>query len=231
MKRSMINGLLRDAKAFIASRGFYLPSFAFWSPADWATRGPEVAEIPANALGWDVTDFGSGNYATCGLLLFTIRNGHPNNWETMTGKLYAEKIMVVGVDQVTPFHFHWSKTEDIINRGGGDLVIEVYNATADDRLCDSPVTVSVDGALRTVAAGTQIRLGPGESITLPTRLYHAFWGAGERVLVGEVSLVNDDTRDNRFLKPQGRFPEIEEDEVPLHLLVTDYARYYAVERS
>jgi len=149
----------------------------------------------------------------------------------MSGKLYAEKIMVVGVDQVTPFHFHWNKTEDIINRGGGDLVVEVYNATADERLCDSPVTVSVDGTLRTVAAGTRIRLGPGESITLPTRLYHAFWGAGERVLVGEVSLVNDDTRDNRFLEPRGRFPEIEEDEAPLHLLVTDYGRYYAAERS
>lgn len=229
MKRSTINELLRDAKAFIAGRGFYLPPFAYWSPEDWTTRGSEISEIPTNALGWDITDFGSGDYAACGLLLFTIRNGHPSNWETMTGKLYAEKIMVVGVDQVTPYHYHWNKTEDIINRGGGDLVVEVYNATDDDRLCDTPVTVSVDGVLRTVAAGTRIRLGPGESITLPTRLYHSFWGVGERVLVGEVSLVNDDTRDNRFLESRGRFPDIEEDEAPLHLLVTDYERYWRTE--
>ena len=47
-----------------------------------------------------------------------------------------------------------------------------------------------------------------------------------KVLVGEVSKVNDDVNDNRFLKPTGRFPEIEEDEPPLHLLVGDYAKYY-----
>ncbi len=68
-------------------------------------------------------------------------------------------------------------------------------------------------------------LSPGESITLPSRLYHEFWGAGSRVLVGEVSLVNDDRTDNRFYEPVGRFPEIEEDESPLHLLVGDYPRY------
>ncbi len=69
-------------------------------------------------------------------------------------------------------------------------------------------------------------LGPGESITLPPRCYHAFWGVGDRVLVGEVSLVNDDAHDNHFYDPVGRFPAIEEDEPPLHLLVTDYERYY-----
>ena len=31
-------------------------------------------------------------------------------------------------------------------------------------------------------------------------------------------MVNDDTKDNRFYKPVGRFPEIEEDEPPIHLL-------------
>ena len=45
------------------------------------------------------------------------------------------------------------------------------------------------------------------------------------MLVGEVSLVNDDDKDNRFYTPLGRFPEIEEDEPPLYLLCTDYAKY------
>jgi len=123
-------------------------------------------------------------------------------------------------------HFHWNKVEDIINRGGGILVIRVYNATPDDDLADTPVTVSMDGSKRTVKAGTEIQLGPGESITLPPRLYHEFWGAQDRVLVGEVSLVNDDRADNRFHEPVGRFPQIEEDEPPLYLLVSDYPKYY-----
>jgi len=41
-----------------------------------------------------------------------------------------------------------------------------------------------------------------------------------------VSKVNDDANDNRFLEPAGRFPEIDEDEAPLYLLVSDYPNYY-----
>lgn len=83
----------------------------------------------------------------------------------------------------------------------------------------------MDGIRRTVSAGDTVVLSPGESITLPAGVYHAFWGAQSRVLVGEVSLVNDDRTDNRFYEPVGRFPGIEEDEPPLYLLVGDYQRY------
>jgi D-lyxose ketol-isomerase len=226
MKRSEINAIMREADAFIRSRGFYLPPFAYWTPEDWETRGEEVREIVENGLGWDITDFGRGDYQRFGLFLFTLRNGNPKNWETMQGKLYAEKIMVVGVDQLTPMHFHWNKSEDIINRGGGKLAIQLYNATEDDGLADTDVAVSMDGVRRVVKAGETVVLGPGESITLPTRLYHKFWGIEGRVLIGEVSMVNDDNLDNRFHEPIGRFPDVEEDEPPMHLLINDYGRYY-----
>jgi D-lyxose ketol-isomerase len=226
LKRSEINVIMREADAFIREMGFYLPPFAHWTSKDWGTKGEEVREIVDNQLGWDITDFGCGDYEKCGLLLFTLRNGNPKNWETMQGKLYAEKIMVVGVDQVTPTHLHWNKSEDIINRGGGKLVIQLYNSTEDEDLADTDVTVSTDGVKRVVKAGGIVVLSPGESITLPTRLYHKFWGAESRVMVGEVSMVNDDTTDNRFYEPVWRFPEIEEDEPPLYLLCNDYARYY-----
>ncbi len=226
MKRSEINTLIRDAEAFIRQNNFHLPPFAFWSPADWTSKGPEVREIVDNQLGWDITDFGLGIYRQMGLLLFTVRNGHPDNLKRMQGKIYAEKIMIVGVDQFTPYHFHWAKMEDIINRGGGKLMVQLYNSTPDDKLADADVTVSTDGVQRVLKAGGVVALGPGESISLTPRLYHQFWGAGERVLVGEVSMVNDDHTDNRFYDPVGRFPDIEEDEPPVHLLVTDYSRYY-----
>ena len=93
-------------------------------------------------------------------------------------------------------------------------------------MADSPVVASLDGVKRQVKAGDVVCLAPGESITLPPRLYHKFWGAESRVLVGEVSLVNDDQSDNRFYETVGRFPAIEEDVEPLHLLVTDYPRYW-----
>lgn len=228
MKRSQINEIIRESDTFIRSHGFHLPPFAYWSPEDWTTKGPEVREIVNNQLGWDITDFGSGDFKSHGLLLFTLRNGNPENLRTMRGKLYAEKIMIVGVNQVTPMHYHWNKTEDIINRGGGELVIELFNATEDDQLDDSPVTVSTDGITRTVDAGDKLTLSPGESITLPTKCYHTFWGEHSNVLVGEVSLVNDDNKDNKFYNPVGRFPEIQEDTTPLHLLVGDYQQYYSL---
>jgi D-lyxose ketol-isomerase len=154
-----------------------------------------------------------------GLLLFTIRNGDVKDPES---KQYAEKIMMVDVDQITPMHFHWHKAEDIINRGGGQLVIQLFNSTPDETLEDTPVTISTDGVLRTVKAGDCVMLGPGESITLPAYCYHKFWGAEGKVLVGEVSAVNDDDTDNRFLDPLPRYSQIEEDEPPVYLLCTDY---------
>jgi D-lyxose ketol-isomerase len=226
MRRSEINQIIRDTDEFLRERRFLLPPFAYWTPDAWWAKGPEVREIVDRRLGWDITDFGRGDFERVGLLLFTLRNGAPENLQHGRGKIYAEKILVAGVDQVTPLHFHWVKTEDIINRGGGRLVVQLYNSTPSDDLGSSDVVVSIDGVQRTVPAGGTCILDEGESITLAPRCYHSFWAAEGRVLAGEVSVVNDDARDNRFYEPVGRFPEIEEDEPPLHLLVGDYDGYY-----
>ena len=225
MRRSEINEIIRKADAFLKDRNFLLPPFAYWSPVDWRSKGGEVSEIVGRKLGWDITDFGSGDFQKKGLFLFTLRNGDPSNLGQRKGKLYAEKVLVVQPDQITPLHLHKVKTEDIINRGGGGLAIKMYNSTPDGDLDDSDVIVSVDGTMRTMSAGGTLVLKPGESVTLTDGLYHEFWGVDEPVLVGEVSLVNDDATDNYFYDKIGRFPQIEEDEDPLHLLVNDYEKY------
>jgi D-lyxose ketol-isomerase len=227
MKRSEVNQIIRKADAFIKEHHFHLPPFAYWSPQEWTRKGKEVMEIAQNHLGWDITDFGTGDFSNHGLVLFTIRNGAPENWQRKEGKLYAEKLLIVGVNQITPMHFHWTKMEDIINRGGGNLAIQLFNSSSEEGLDPGkPVRVQVDAAWRDVEPGGVVILEPGESITLTPYLYHKFWGEGSQVLVGEVSLVNDDNADNRFQQPLPRFPAIEEDEEPLYLLVNDYERYY-----
>ncbi len=75
MKRSEVNRVMQRADDFIRSHGFFLPPFAYWRPADWASKGPEVREIVENQLGWDITDFGLGDFDRYGLFLFTVRNG------------------------------------------------------------------------------------------------------------------------------------------------------------
>jgi len=227
MKRSQVNSIMRSADKFIRECGFFLPPFAYWTPEVWKQKGVEVSEIVTNQLGWDITDFGSGNFQACGLFLFTLRNGSSENWRNLRGKLYAEKLLVVDIDQITPFHFHWKKTEDIINRGGGNLMLQLYYSTPDEKLdLEKEITIMIDGVQRILPPGGSVTLTPGESITLPPNCYHKFWGVGGRVLVGEVSMVNDDSTDNRFADQEGRFPVIEEDEPPLHLLITDYQHYY-----
>ena len=222
MKRSEINAIIRDAAAFFRLSGFYLPPFASWTLEDWQAKGEDAREIIDRRLGWDVTDFGQGEYHAVGLCVFTIRNGSPENLITQRGKTYAEKIMIVEPGQVTPMHFHRIKMEDIINRGGGKLVVQLYNATADEELDSSDVVVNTDGLARTIAAGGMVILHPGESITLPQYCYHTFWAEESRTLVGEVSLVNDDNTDNRFYEQMARFSQVEEDEPPLRRLVSDY---------
>ena len=222
MKRSELNKIMKDAVEFINLMNFKLPPFAFWGLEDWKTKGSEYDEIMENMLGWDITDFGSGDFMKVGLLMFTIRNGNFDNKKYI--KPYAEKLLIVEEEQITPFHFHWSKMEDIINRGGGNLIVQVYNSRKDEEFADTPVEISMDGRNYKVNAGTIIRVTPGESITLPQGQYHSFWGekGTGKILLGEVSNVNDDRIDNRFHDKVGRFPEIVEDEQPLYLLGNEY---------
>lgn len=223
MKRSEINAAISTALSVLETHCICLPPFAGWTPEEWRQAGPDCARIKTNGLGWDISDFGSGDFDRIGAVLFTLRNGnheHPDQ-----GTPYAEKLIIMKPGQLIPLHFHWSKTEDIINRGGGVMVMELYNALDNDVLDKlSPVKVYCDGRERIVQAGAMIELMPGESITLTPRMYHRFWAdaSGGILICGEVSTVNDDRTDNCFAEPISRFAEIEEDEAPIRLLSNEY---------
>lgn len=223
MKRSEINRALKEMEAMIQKYCFALPPFCGFTPKEWEEKGHEYDEIRENRLGWDITDYGLGKFDQVGFSLITLRNGNLKMAEKYT-KTYAEKLLYIKEGQMAPMHFHWVKMEDIINRGGGNVLIRVYNSMPDGTFADTDVTVHCDGREFTVAAGTQIKLHPGESISIYKGMYHDFElepGTGP-VLLGEVSMCNDDENDNRFYEPIGRFPEIEEDEEPYRLLCTEY---------
>lgn len=223
MKRSTINRLIDESIQFIESFGFRLPPFARWSRKDWEHMKKTSQEIKDNMLGWDVSDFGSNKFEKRGLIIFTLRNGNQHNKEAYP-KPYAEKLLISKENQETPIHFHWSKMEDLINRGGGNLVLELWNSDDGENRLDTPVKASIDGTVRTFGAGEKVTLIPGESISLEPGMYHRFYGeeGSGTVLIGEVSAVNDDNTDNRFYEPIPRFPAIEEDESPRYILLTEY---------
>ena len=224
MKRSEINAALKEMEQMIRDYRFSLPDFCGFTPEDWAHKGHEYDEVRDNMLGWDITDYGLGRFDEVGFSLITLRNGNHAMPERYP-KTYAEKLLYIKDGQYSPMHFHWSKMEDIINRGGGNVLIRVYNALPDEEIDrESPVTVHLDGCERVVPAGTQVRLTPGQSISITPYLYHDFEVEKRSgpVLLGEVSQCNDDAHDNRFNPPVGRFPAIEEDELPYRLLCTEY---------
>lgn len=223
MKRSTVNQIIREADDFIRSFGFALPPFAYWTPAQMRARISDIGGIVDARLGWDITDYGLGTFDTKGLFLFTVRNGTLADLRSGCGKCYAEKIMISRRDQISPMHRHVIKAEDIINRGGGVLALELFNSDAEGNVDETTrVVVETDGVERTLPPGGILKLEPGESVTLMPGNWHAFWGEGADVLIGEVSTVNDDLTDNIFREKIGRFATIEEDEDPIHLLVSDY---------
>jgi D-lyxose ketol-isomerase len=223
MKRSEVNRYIYEADSFFRQHHFALPPFAHWTLRNWETLGPEADEIRERRLGWDVTDFNSGRFEEIGLTAFTLRNGGRSR--EIGHRSYAEKVLFIRQNQLTPLHRHFVKTEDIINRSsttGGLLVVQLYNAGPDESLAQTPVSISCDGVAKTLLAGGSVVLGPGESLTVTPNLYHSFYATEGPALIGEVSSVNDDDSDNRFYTPLSRYSSIQEDEASFRLLCKEY---------
>jgi len=223
MKRSRINTIMAEADDFIRSFGFVLPPFAYWSAREFAAPKDVARAVIEGRMGWDITDFGQERYDEMGLFLFTLRNGRLGDLQAGGGMCYAEKLLISKRDQISPMHRHYLKAEDIINRGGAPMAIELYGSAPDGSFDgDAGGTVLCDGIARAFRPGEVLIFQPGESVTLMPGDWHAFWGEGGDVLIGEVSTVNNDETDNWYRDPIGRFAAIEEDVAPTHLLVSDY---------
>ena len=227
MKRSRVNAVMEAAERMIADHRVELPPFAWWSPEEMQARAPDSRIVEAR-MGWDITDYGAGRFDEMGLFLFTLRNGRLSDLQAGGGMAYAEKLLISRRDQLSPMHTHVIKAEDIINRGGATLAVRLHGSDGEGGFAeDRGGRVLCDGVWRDYAPGEVLTFAPGESVTLMPGDWHAFWGEGGDVLIGEVSTVNDDLTDNIFREPIGRFSEIEEDEAPRHLLVSDYDRWLA----
>lgn len=186
MKQSQLNRAYRAADAFFRANGWVtLPHFQ-----------------------WDITDFGLGEFDTCGLVLINLA-------EELE---YCEKLMYAAKNQKTPAHYHRRKKEDIICRTGV-LAIRLWPTSS----ASSSVTdfgLKVNGSWRAIKPSDTILLQTGERVTIPPGIWHEFWPESDECIIGEVSTANDDVTDNFFMDERiGRYPEIDADEIPLIGLV------------
>lgn len=218
-KRSELNSYIVEVEKVFEKHGVLLPPFAKWTVDDWKAKGHEYDEIRDNCIGWDIWDPIHDWYKMGGGGL-TLRNGSATDPRYPKG--YCEKVAVVMPGQMVPWHYHFHRQEDIINRGGGKLVIEVCNHTPDDKLDEvNDVEIHKDGRRYMGPPHSRVYVMPGESITINTGTYHRFWaepGTGE-VVYYEVCKVNDDAHDNVFLdlpEDHERYTQWEEDVPPLY---------------
>lgn len=218
MKRSLINSNIEWAMELCKQLNFNLPSFAYYTPEEWEAKATE--DMLKVKLGWDVTDYDSNDFDKIGAVLFTLRNGVFGDME----RPYCEKMIAMKEGQILPCHFHYDKTEDIINRAGGTLCVEVWNSKSEAEGYavdyENDVTVTCDGVKVTVPAGGVVKVTSGNSITLLPYMYHRFYAEGGPLIVGEVSKVNDDANDNHFVDEMHM--TIEEDEPVRHVLCGGY---------
>ena len=227
MKRSEINSYISWAEKFLADNNIRLPELAYWAPDELVSRKRELSIVKRLELGWDITDFGSGDFAKTGAVLYTVRNGLVN--EPDVGVPYCEKYILMREGQLLPKHYHVFKSEDIINRAGGDISVWLWNVDSHSGLLlDNDVNVMMDGMPHVFAAGEEIVVKMGCSITLVPYIAHAFGpkiGSGD-VVIGEVSKVNDDHSDNYFVDSVARFADIDEDESPYRILCNEYGKLF-----
>ncbi len=224
MRRSFIDARIDEMQALCDRHGVKLPAFSRWGDAEFRSN-PDAAElIAARGLGWNVVEFHPGAFATKGLTLFTLRMGDWRDLETKRGRLYAEKAIMSLDGQRAPHHYHVVKTEDLVNRGGARFVVELFQVDAAGEPTKNRFRVTKDVAVLELGPGDQVRLEPGESLTLEPHIAHAFWAEGGVALAGEVSLANDDLSDNYFVPPLAPPEPIAEDAPARHVTVRDYRR-------
>lgn len=223
MRRSKIDELIYESATFLTRMGISLPPQAYWNLKTWHEHRDSAEEMRIRGIGWDLTDFGSGNFHEIGLLLYTFSNGiiDPKT-EVPLDQPYAQKLLVAREGQITPTHHHWRKMEDIIVLAGGNLDIKLNNVSPnnDELDTDTEVRIMKNNAWEVYAPDTVLSLAPGERVRLEQHHYHKFWSRQGTVAIEEVSTVNDDEADNCFLPEDkvARFPEVEEDQEPKYLL-------------
>ena len=113
MKRSEVNKALRELEAMCQKYRCYLPLLPFTRRN--GNQRSRIRRSPGLLSGLDITDYGQG---------ISIRSDsphhHPQRQPDHAGKIpqgLREKLLFLKEGQYSPNHFHWYKTEDIINRG------------------------------------------------------------------------------------------------------------------
>ena len=225
MKRSGINKQIGEAINIIEKSGIVLPYHAHWSLGSWYQNRNLAEELRKRAIGWNITDFGSGNFSKTGVILYTPSNGI---FDPVTNKpidqTYAHRYFILRDGQEIMTEHHQTKIEDIIVFAGAQLKVEVHNVGPNEELDrEKEVKIMRNGIWESYTPGTVITLVPGERIRFEPRHYHRPCGHGGTVLIEEVSMVTDDLKESRHLpeeKPMA-FAQIEEDEQPIYLLCTE----------
>jgi hypothetical protein len=236
MKRSEINAAIGRALSNAKDFHVALPVWADWQPLQFDKKASGIA---LQKLGWNPVDFGLGDFANCGLVVFALCSplvdeyGQPlTNAQHVGGHDYpvtafSRKYLFVQAGQTEPHHFHRQKQrKEVTVIAGASVRFELAWAESDKVLSSTKdVDVQVDGIWHHLPANGSIVVNPGETITLPANLSHIISvpAGGLDVIMLETSTANNDRSDNifPFMTPTSK-PVIEDEEARYQLL-TEYS--------
>lgn len=225
MKRSHTNQALKELEDMCEKNCGYLPPFCHFTPEQRQSIDHDYDKVRNCMLDWDITDYGVGDSDILAFSLITLRNENRAMVDNYS-KVYVEKLLYLKEGQYASNHFQWYKTEDIINRVGGNVLIRIRSSLSNEENDYEPdAAVYTASRINSASVGTQICLTPGERIHVQQYLYHAFSEEKKTgsVLLGKVSMDNDDTG-NRCNPTVGRFPKIRDYEPQYRLLCNEFPK-------
>ena len=135
MKRSEVNKQIKFAIGIIEKSGIVLPNHAYWSLESWHQNRNLVDELRERAIGWNITDFGSGDFCKTGVILYTPSNGIFNSvTNEPLDQTYAHRYFILRDGQEIMTEHHATKIEDIIVFAGAQLRVELHNVGPNEEL-------------------------------------------------------------------------------------------------
>ena len=167
MQRSEVNCLQREALRAFAEHRFALPPFATWNEAEWRNNPEAACYCHAHQMGWDITDFGSGDFAPRARDL-----PRPERRQGFsTEKPYAKPPVVPRSTRrrIISTASRWRTSSAAAAQPDPELAKYV-----DGALAEQPVTVTVDDGSASPAPASRSSASPARASPSPARSGTAF---------------------------------------------------------
>ena len=201
MKRSEINQLITEGVVLFRKMGISLPPQAHWNLETWYEHRNLAEEMRKRSIGWDLTDFGSGDFSKIGMFNYTVSNGFIDlTTSKPADQPYSNKVKIVKEGQAYPTYYAGFPT-DLRNK-----LTSLTNQARNNGLGMWQVDINANSVrIRNESDLEQLAMWP----KLYRRLSSYFTGGNTRLALFETWLRNEPEKDDElWIISRGEFGNI-----------------------